>query len=257
MRPYRFAFFSLLAAGLLLACSQLAPAAPATPAPVTPREQSSLTPTVQLPTPASLPPTDTDQPPAPMCTAPACAAGEVLFCAGDCPNGCGTGCATITPTVPPDAYCHIIVRTPAPEAPTASAGGTPLPDQQVDPHVEVCLSAPEVTVGNPVVLVAQVVDIGPPAWSLSARENGQGEFETIVEVSGTGQVTLLGTARSILSFVEAERSTLGLVLHFSAQTPGSVEWRLSATGEVHYGYPGPAMWGGGSAEVVTVHVTKP
>ena len=36
-----------------------------------------------------------------------------------------------------------------------------------------------------------------------------------------------------------------------------VEWRLSATGEIHYGYPGPAMFAGGTSEVVTVYVTGP
>jgi hypothetical protein len=33
-----------------------------------------------------------------------------------------------------------------------------------------------------------------------------------------------------------------------------VEYVLSATGEIHYGYPGPAMWGGGSSEVIRVVV---
>lgn len=35
--------------------------------------------------------------PAPMCTPPACAEGEVYHCSGDCPGGCGTVCATVTP----------------------------------------------------------------------------------------------------------------------------------------------------------------
>ncbi len=251
MRLYRLAPWLAAAALLVLACSLFAPAPPTTvPPPTVPV-------TVRLPTPVSLPPTDTDQPPAAMCTAPACAQGEVYFCAGDCPGGCGTTCATPTPPVPADAYCRIVVRTPAPERPTASSNGTPLPDQQVDPHVEVCLSAPEVTVGNPVVLVARAVDIGQPAWLLTARENGAGEFEPIVEVSGTGQVSLVGSARTVLSFVEAERSLDGLVLHFEAASNGRVEWQLSATGEVHYGYPGPATFAGGSAEVVTVYVSGP
>ncbi|MDX1686776.1 MAG: M28 family peptidase [Candidatus Promineifilaceae bacterium] len=35
--------------------------------------------------------------PAPMCTPPSCAEGEVYHCPGDCPGGCGTVCATPTP----------------------------------------------------------------------------------------------------------------------------------------------------------------
>lgn len=253
MRSHRLAIVFAAVLGLALAglaCSVFTPAPTAPPPP-------TITATLGLPPQASLPPTDTAQPPAPMCTAPACAEGEVLFCAGECPNGCGTGCATPTPPVPPDAYCLIVVRTPAPAAPTSSANGTPLPHVQVDPHVAVCLNAPEVTVGNPVVLVARAVDIGQPAWTLHAREGGTGEFEPIVEISGVGQVSLVGTARQVLGFVEAERSLDGVVLHFEALSPGQVEWRLSATGEIHYGYPGPAMFAGGTSEVVTVYVTGP
>jgi|GEM_PF-131097 len=38
--------------------------------------------------------------PMPLCTPPACAAGEVYYCSGDCPGGCGTTCATVTPLPP-------------------------------------------------------------------------------------------------------------------------------------------------------------
>ena len=44
--------------------------------------------------------------PPPVCTPPACQAGEVLHCPGDCPGGCGTVCATPTPghpSAPPDS----------------------------------------------------------------------------------------------------------------------------------------------------------
>ena len=37
--------------------------------------------------------------PQPVCTPPACQAGEVLNCPGDCPGGCGYECATPTPGV--------------------------------------------------------------------------------------------------------------------------------------------------------------
>jgi hypothetical protein len=124
----------------------------------------------------------------------------------------------------------------------------------VDPHVAVCLSTTSLAVGQRVALVGRAVDIGHPAWTLSARENGLGDFEPIVQVSGTGQVSLEGSARHLLFFVEAQRFLGEVVLHFEAQAPGRVEWRLSATGEVHYGYPGPATWSGGASEIVTLEV---
>ncbi len=190
-----------------------------------------------------------------MCTAPACNADEVLYCpSGDCPGGCGTGCATPTPTVLPEAFCQIIVRTPPPEAPTASVNGTPSPHLRVDPHVETCLNAPEVAVGERLALVGQAVDIGFPIWTLSARENGQGDFESIVATTFDKQVSVEGTARTLLGFVEAQIFQNQIVLHFIALAPGEVEYVLSASGEVHYGYPGPATWSGGASDVVRVVV---
>jgi hypothetical protein len=206
-------------------------------------------------TPLPATPTPTDTYPPFMCTAPACQAGEVYYCpSGDCPGGCGTGCATPTPTMQPEDFCQVIVRTPPPEAPTSSTNGTPNPNRRVDPHVAVCVSASELAVGERLALVGQAVDIGQPAWNLSARENGQGDFERIVEISGTGQVSLEGTSRSLLSFIEAQVFNGRVVLHFEAAAPGEVEFILSATGEVHYGYPGPATWSGGASDVMRIIV---
>jgi hypothetical protein len=154
----------------------------------------------------------------------------------------------------PEAFCQIVVRTPAPEAPTASVNGTPSPNQRVDPHVETCLGAPEVAVGERLALVGQAVDIGFPVWTLGARENGQGDFETIVTTTFDNQVSLEGSARTLLGFVEAQIFPNQIILHFVARAPGEVEFVLSASGEIHYGYPGPAMWGGGESEVVRVVV---
>lgn len=237
----------LLLAVCLSACAVAGQALPAadtnTPPPIPVTRLSATTP----------PPAGTT--PAPVCTPPLCAAGEVYSCpGGNCPNGCGTGCATPTPTLLPEAFCQVIVRTPPPDAPTASVNGAPDPNRRVDPHVAVCLSATTVAVGQPVALVGQAVDIGQPSWALSARENNTGDFEPIVEISGSGQVSLTGTARHYLAFVEAQDFQGRVVLRFTAQAPGAVEWRLSALGEIHYGYPGPATWGGGASEVVAIQV---
>jgi hypothetical protein len=155
----------------------------------------------------------------------------------------------------PEAFCQIVVRTPPPEAPTVTVGGTPDPNRHVDPHVAVCVSATTVAVGQRVALVGQAVDIGLPDWTLSARENGLGDFEQIVHVAPDGQVSLLGSARHLLFFIEAQVFLGEIVLHFEAQAPGRVEWRLGALGEVHYGYPGPATWSGGSSDLITIEIT--
>ena len=185
-----------------------------------------------------------------QCTAPACADGDLYCPGGDCPGGCGTRCATWTP----DPSQPSPTPTQPPEAPTASVNGTPSPHQRVDPHVATCLSAPEVAVGERLVLVGQAVDIGFSIWTLSARENGQSDFETVVATTFDKQVSVEGTAHSLLSFVEAQIFQSQIVLHFSAVAPGEVEYVLSASGEIHYGYPGPATWGGGASDAVRVVV---
>jgi hypothetical protein len=246
---------ALLLALLLAACT---PAATTLPPSATPLEATAVAATTPAP-PATTPaPPTTPAPitPRPVCTPPLCLAGEVYYCpSGDCPGGCGTGCATPTPTLLPAAFCQVVVRTPPPEAPTVTVGGTPDPNRRVDPHVAVCLSAATLAVGQRVALVGRAVDIGHPAWTLHARENGAGDFEPIVQVSGTGDVSLVGTARQLLFFVEAQRFLGEIILHFEAQAPGRVEWRLSASGEVHYGYPGPATWSGGASDILTLDIT--
>jgi len=45
-------------------------------------------------------PTPTPTPARPVCTPPACGAGEVIACPGNCPGGCGSICAAPTPLPP-------------------------------------------------------------------------------------------------------------------------------------------------------------
>jgi len=57
-----------------------------------------------------------------MCTPPACAAGEVYYCPGECPGGCGTICVTPTAELPPPTE----VPTPLPD-PTFTPTQPPTP----------------------------------------------------------------------------------------------------------------------------------
>jgi hypothetical protein len=59
---------------------------------------------IVVPSPATNTPLPTNTPtltstplPGPMCTAPACPAGQVAICPGPCTGGCGMVCATVTP----------------------------------------------------------------------------------------------------------------------------------------------------------------
>lgn len=110
-----------MGAGLIQAADALAAItgpteATFTPTPV-PIAQVTETPTPT--TPAPLPVTDTPTPsatPLPVCTPPACQAGEVYHCPGECPGGCGTQCATPTPGLITVTLTPIVspTATPAP-----------------------------------------------------------------------------------------------------------------------------------------------
>ena len=207
-----------------------------------------------------------------MCTAPACAGDETYACGlpTSCPGGCGTICVKKTPdpasppTDPPvvageNAICPIVVRTPAPEAPTATSNGTALPDQQVDPHVAVCATATEVAVGDVVIVTARAVDLGLPYFTVSLRPEGAADFLPLVEVTFDNQVKVLFTEPIGAAFVytQAQGSSSELTLEFLAAAPGQLEVIISATGEIHYGYPGPANWGGGGSGVLVLTAVGP
>ena len=208
-----------------------------------------------------------------MCTPPPCAADETYECgdpSGECPGGCGTICVKVTPdpnaTTPPTAdpaasrfICPIVVRTPPPEAPTASVSGTASPNDFVDPHVELCADRAEAAVGSTVNVTAQAVDIGLPIYRVSVRPAGAAEFVSLVEVTYDNQVRNLSIDPIGEAFVfsQASGSLNEMSLELLATAPGTLEVRVSATGEIHYGYPGPATWGGGGSEVMVLTAVGP
>jgi hypothetical protein len=191
-----------------------------------------------------------------QCTPPLCQANEDYYCpSGNCPGGCGTGCATRTPAAFADAGCAIAVRTPAPGVPTASVNGTPQPNRFVDPHVSVCVAAPEVSQGSELLILAQAVDIGVPIYRIAVRDEGAEEFAPLAEVRYDGGVTVLdGNASNVLAFRAARGEGNSLLVQLLGLAPGSAEVLISATGEIHWGSPGPASWGGGAAEPLPVTV---
>jgi hypothetical protein len=201
-----------------------------------------------------------------QCSPPPCAADETYACGaagGDCPGGCGTICVKKTP-VPPAAgdtafLCPIVVRTPPPEAPTASLSGTPLPNERVDPHVELCTNATQVAVGSTVTLTARAVDIGLPFFQVSVRPLGAADFVPLVEVTYDSQVKNLSIDPIGEAFIysQAQGSSNEMTLALLATAPGALEVVVSATGEIHYGSPGPATWGGGGSEVLVLTAVGP
>jgi Tol biopolymer transport system component len=88
---------------------------PATATPTVTVEPSATATRVPTQPPPTETPTATETPFI-MCTPPPCAAGEVLYCPGECPGGCGVQCATVTPivTVPAESarlYLPLMLRS--------------------------------------------------------------------------------------------------------------------------------------------------
>ncbi len=190
-----------------------------------------------------------------------CAPGELYLAVDGVPK-----CATPTPWVstrapstvqaPAGAPCLIVTRTPPPSAPTAAANGTPIPDRRVDPHVEVCASATTVSVGQTITLLAQVVDIGLPYFNVMVRPAGTGDFRPWFTVTYSNEIKAQADSAEPLELVSAQGNMNQLVVVLRARSAGAVDVVVNATGEVHYGYPGPAMWAGGGSNPLTLVVQK-
>ncbi len=193
-----------------------------------------------------------------MCTPPACQPGEVYYCPGQCPGGCGTTCATPTPAdlSSAGAPCLIVTRTPPPSAPTTTVNGTAVPGRRVDPHVEVCASATTVSVGQQITLVGQVVDIGLPYFFLMVRPAGTGDFQQWVAITYNNEIKGQADSAEPLELVSARADMYQIGVVLRARSAGAVDVAVNATGEVHYGYPGPAMWAGGNSSPLTLVVQK-
>jgi len=96
---------------------------------VPPTEGATVIVATLSPTPSPTVATSPTATPMPVCTPPACQAGEVIFCPdGDCPGGCGVECATATPAAAGSGDSLTSLPTP-----TATPTDTPPPPPPVTP----------------------------------------------------------------------------------------------------------------------------
>jgi len=190
-----------------------------------------------------------------------CAPGE-LYLPADGVLKCVTPTAwaptpvPLTLQAPAGAPCLIVTRTPPPSAPTAVANGAALPDRRVDPHVEVCASATTVSIGQSITLVGQVVDIGLPYFNVMVRPAGARDFQPWLTITYSNEIKTQADSAEPLELVSAQGDMHQVVLVLRARSAGAVDVIVNATGEVHYGYPGPAMWAGGGSNPLTLVVQK-
>lgn len=125
----------------------------------------------------------------------------------------------------------------------------------VDPHVEIQAAPTTLIVGETITVQAQAVDIGLPHFALYVRDTPEGEPLRLVQITYDNQVNPQEGISQVLQFVSGSGEMDSAVFTLQAINPGTVILWVNATGEIHYGYPGPATWGGGGSEPVIVTVT--
>lgn len=160
-----------------------------------------------------------------------------------------TAQATATPTpmsadaatTAAEMACDVVRRAPPENAPTRIPfNGTPDANPHyIDPYVAVCVTKPVAKVGDTVRIFAQAISIGMPKYTLTQTD---ATGEPITEDIPT--LILTGTAET-----EWKMEYI-----FTAAQPGTVYFSIYAGGEIHYGYPGPATWGGGNSELIQIQV---
>jgi hypothetical protein len=161
---------------------------------------------------------------------------------------------TIVPPSASVASCAIqATRTPAPSAPTFVPSGVVQRAGQVDPHVEICAGATRLKVGDRFVVLGVPVDVGLPIYTLSIKDSGTTEVAMVTVDYENKRRPSRGASRVLE--VEAAKGEMRVVAFLlRAQEPGSAEISIGATGEIHYGYPGPATWAGGGSESLSITV---
>jgi hypothetical protein len=158
------------------------------------------------------------------------------------------------PAVVAGGACLPVTRTPPPGAPTYIPFGTPAPNDYVDPHIALCADRTTVAVGERVNVEALAADIGLPIYTISLRAGDAALAVPLARVNYDGKVEVLATPDLALRLEAAQGELSHLALQFRAAAPGTVFLQVSATGEIHYGYPGPARWQGGGSDPLAITV---
>ncbi|MDX2077032.1 MAG: hypothetical protein SFZ02_11410 [bacterium] len=164
--------------------------------------------------------------------------------------------SSASPTPTPNANveaviepCSITVRQPPVNAPTRMPDpmNSPNVGAPIDPHVAFCTTPEIPQVGQAWIIYLRAIDLGMPIYFLTLS-NIEGEELTVSYNPATAQYEV-GSDLSSLSFVSAMTlNSWNVVMTFMVNEPDEIRVTGSASGEVHFGYPGPAMWSTGALE---------
>lgn len=163
-----------------------------------------------------------------------------------------------TPSVNLNIPCEITIRQPPANAPTRIPDmfSTPSVGDVIDPHVAFCVSTFTPRVGYVWQIYLKAVDIGLPVYQLTFT-NRLGE-ELFVEFNpAIDNIAFRVSNLKSLTLYEVQTvNDWEVILTFIVRGPDEVYVTGGASGEVHYGYPGPATWTSVSFEPFTLIIMR-
>jgi hypothetical protein len=152
-------------------------------------------------------------------------------------------------TVSENLPCTIERRIAPEGAPTLVPSSNDEETRTVDPHVAVCLSDETIQVGETFRLYVQAIDIGMPIYGLTLTgENGENLSVRVNPALGGQSLEVEGVLSSLELMSIEQINSWNVAFVFRALGSGHITGDVYASGEIHYGYPGPATWAGGSSD---------
>jgi hypothetical protein len=114
-----------------------------------------------------------------------------------------------------------------------------------------------IRVGETVTVIGMQVDIGMPYFQLYIQDEGATPGDSLaLPLTYLGQVSGVTGSSAVFEVIAAQADLNEAVFVLRGRVPGAVQVWIRATGEVHYGYPGPATWSGGASDPITLTVTE-
>jgi len=144
-------------------------------------------------------------------------------------------------------------NTVMPTLTSAPPSSTVTPSTQVNPRIELRLSAATIKMGDTVTVTAQAIDLGLPIFYIRVKD-GAGDFQEVAQITYDNKTRSVKDISKILEFVSGSGGLNQATVVLRGRAAGAASLQINATGEIHYGYPGPATFGGGSSPILTIQV---
>ena len=124
----------------------------------------------------------------------------------------------------------------------------------VDPHVELCASTPTAHIGDRIEITGLAVDIGLPIYALMVRDETAADWIRLAEISYENRVRFLKKDYAPFGIAGSRADMQQANFQLNARRAGRYAFRINATGEIHYGYTGPATFSGAGSDPIEITI---